>query len=228
MAIGEAAAGAVGGLFDAMINLYKVNKDVSNRRDASSSISAWNNGANNLLDKYYKDNIRMSGDEDYSTYQRMKSGYDPNRYIYDEASDSDPNKVTFNKDDYSVEKYLNPYMDQVFNDVARTLQHTAAGSAMGRSSGAVDMVNSSVASKSAELYNDAMRQMQSERSFDYGMYTDYIKQQQEKLNNMQNGYLQQMNMLSDDLKFDQNTTDNYLSNKIALGNANMQARASLV
>lgn len=70
--------------------------------------------------------------------------------------------------------------------------------------------------------------MRSERNFDYGVYKDYIEQQQQKLNTLHQGYLNQMSLYKDDIQFDQQNQDAYLNNKLALGNSTMQAKANLV
>jgi hypothetical protein len=70
--------------------------------------------------------------------------------------------------------------------------------------------------------------MLGERSFDYGAYTDYINQKQNQLNALQQGVQTQMASLRGDIQFDQQQQDALLANRLNLGNALAQTRASLV
>lgn len=224
----EIESGAVEGLAKVGLSAYQIYKNNQERKKASRAINNWNTEANDIIDQAYKDNVRLSSDGDVERYQQMKANFDPSKFVYDPNADTNENRVTFNKDNYNVEKYLNPYRQQIFDDLAAQQNHSAAGAGLGHSSGALASFNKAVADKSAELYDSAFNKMQSERNFDYGMYNDYITQQQQKLNAIQQGYKTQMDMYRGDIQFDQDQTDNYVGNKLALGNSTMQAKASLV
>lgn len=226
--IAEIVQGAVEGAANTALSAYQIYKNREDIRNAKRSIGNWESSANKILDDAYKSNVRLSDEGDLERYQKLKADFDPSKFVYDPNADTNENRVTFNKDDYNVEKYLNPYRQQVFDDIAAQQNHSAAGAGLGHSSGALASFNKAVADKSAELYDSAFNKMQSERNFDYGMYTDYINQQQQKLNAIQQGYKTQMDMYRGDIQFDQDQTDNYVGNKLALGNSTMQAKASLV
>ena len=70
--------------------------------------------------------------------------------------------------------------------------------------------------------------MKDERSFDYGLYTDYINQQQKRLDSMQQGYLSQMQNVRNDIQFDQQQMDAMTQNRLSLGNSIANSRAQLV
>ena len=70
--------------------------------------------------------------------------------------------------------------------------------------------------------------MKDERSFDYGLYTDYINQQQKRLDSMQQGYLSQMQNVRNDIQFDQQQMDATTQNRLSLGNSIANSRAQLV
>lgn len=218
--VAEIVAGAVEGAANTALSAYQIYKNREDIRHAKRDINNWNKTANSMLDDAYAKQVKFSGDGDLAKYQQMKASYDPSAYVYDAEA--------FDKTNYNVENYLNPYRDQVYQDIYRNQNHSAAGSALGHSSGALAAANRAVADKSAEFYDKANEQMRSERNFDYGVYKDYIEQQQQKLNTLQQGYLNQMNLYKDDIQFDQQNQDAYINNKLSLGNSTMQAKASLV
>lgn len=224
----EIESGAVEGLAKVGLSAYQIYKNNQERKKASRAINNWNTEANDIIDQAYKDNVRLSSDGDVERYQQMKANFDPSKFVYDPNADTNENRVTFNKNDYNVEKYLNPYMDQVLKKTRDAMRGSFGGAGLGWSSFAQDASARAVADKSAELYDSAFNKMQSERNFDYGMYNDYITQQQQKLNAIQQGYKTQMDMYRGDIQFDQDQTDNYVGNKLALGNSTMQAKARLV
>ena len=92
----------------------------------------------------------------------------------------------------------------------------------------MEAIAEGIINKDEELYNQAREQMNTERSFDYGAYTDFINQKQKQLDTLQSGALQRMGMLRGDIQFDQEQQDALLANRLNLGNAVMQARAQLV
>lgn len=226
--IEEAVAGGIEGLANVGLSAYQLYRNRKDRQNASKAINNWQYEAERILDQANKNNVKLSDGDDVAKYQELKRNFDPSKFVYDPNADTNENRVTFNKDDYSVEKYLNPYRQQIFDDLAAQQNHSAAGAGLGHSSGALASFNKAVADKSAELYDSAFNKMQSERNFDYGMYSDYINQQQQKLNALQQGYKTQMDMYRGDIQFDQDQVDNYVGNKLALGNATMQAKANLV
>lgn len=218
--VAEIVAGAVEGAANTALSAYQIYKNREDIRNAKRDINKWNETANSMLDDAYANQVKFSSVGDLAKYQQMKASYDPSAYVYD--SDA------FDKTRYNVENYLNPYRDQVYQDIYRNQNHSAAGAALGHSSGALAAANRAVADKSAEFYDKANEQMRSERNFDYGVYKDYIEQQQQKLNTLHQGYLNQMSLYKDDIQFDQQNQDAYLNNKLALGNSTMQAKANLV
>lgn len=190
------------------------------RQVANQQISNWEGEANRILEEAMKNNVSLSSADDLNTYQQLKQSYDPSKYVY--------NFDQFDKSNYNVEDYLNPARDQIISDLQKSVQNTAAGAALGHSSGALEAINQATLNKSEELYDKAYDRMTAERNFDYGAYTNYINQQQQRLNAMQQGVLGQMQNLRGDITFDQQQQDAYLANKLNLGNALAQTRASLV
>lgn len=221
-------AALIGGgasLLSSILGAYGASQEreeaAARRRAANKSISDWQNQAERILAEAEAGNVSLSSPQDLEAYRQMRAGYDPSKYVY---TGYEP----FNKDSYNVEDYLNPAKDAILADIAKTTQHTAAGAGLGHSSGALEAISQNVMGKSEELYDKAFDRMTSERNFDYGMFTDYINQKQKELDALQQGTLNRMNFLREDLTFDQQQRDAMTGNRLSLGNALAQARASLV
>lgn len=219
-----AIAGAVGGLASALINAHSAEQDrkaaQKRRNQANQQISAWQQQAEQILNESEAGRTRMSDADAVDRYKALRDSYDPSAFTLE------PQK--FDKSVYNVEEYLNPNREAILADVAKATQHTAAGAGLGHSSGALEAITKNVIDKDEDLLREARAEMKDERSFDYGMYTDYINQQQKKLDSMQQGYRTQLETLRGDIAFDQQQTDATLQNRLSLGNAIAQSRAQLV
>lgn len=188
--------------------------------NANSAINSWETQANNILNNSMANQTQFSNAGDLAQYQQLKQNYNPSDYVY--------NFDKFDTSKYNVEDYLNPQKDAILADVAKATQSTAAGTGMGRSSGAAQAINQSIVDKSESLYNQAQKQMNQDKSFDYNSYSNYINQMQNKLNTMQQGTMNQMNVLKGDLQLDQQTADQNTQNQLSLGNSITQSKAGLL
>ena len=222
--LGAAAISGGAGLVGDIIGAYGASQERKaaerRRKQANQQINSWESQAQAILNEAMNNNVSLSSEGDLDTYQALKRSYDPSKYIYD----FEP----FDKSNYHVEDYLNPQREAILSDVAKRVQHTAAGAGLGHSSGTVEAIAEGLINKDEELYNQAREQMNTERSFDYGAYTDFINQKQKQLDTLQSGVLQRMGLLRGDIQFDQEQQDALLANRLNLGNAVMQTRAQLV
>lgn len=219
-----AIATGVGGLLSAGINAYSASQErkAANRRrnQANQQISAWQQQAEQILNEQAANTVKLSSADSARKYQQMRDSYNPSSYVVDAQP--------FDKSVYSVEDYLNPQREAILADVAKATQHTAASAGLGHSSGTLESITQNVLDKDESLYDKAYEHMKDERSFDYGAYTDYINQQQKKLDSMQQGYKDQLELLRGDIQFDQQNTDAITANRLSLGNSIAQSRAQLV
>lgn len=190
------------------------------KKKAGEYISSWEAEAGKILDEAEANGIQLSSPGDIEAYRRMRASYDPTKYA--------PEFEKFDKSQYNVEDYLNPQREAILQDVAAGIQHTAAGAGLGHSSGAISAITRGIVDKDESLYDKAYERMLGERNFDYGAYTDYINQQQQRLDRLQQGELAQMEQMRGDIMFDQQQQDARLGNRLALGNALMQSRAQLI
>lgn len=221
---GAVIGGAVGGL----LGLGSDNATSRAKKRARRDLKSWQSEAERILAENHANQTRMTNEGDLKSYQDMRDSFDPSRFVYSSETDTDPNKVTFDKSNYNVEDFLNPNAQAIRRDIADTIQHTAAGSAMGHSSGAAQNIVHGVMEKDEQLLRDAREQMNQERNFDYGMYTDYIKNKQAQLDAIRQGTQAQMEALRGDIMFDQQQEDNYVTNRLNLGNSVAQTKAQLV
>lgn len=221
IAAGIAAGASLG---SAAINAYSAwqdRKDAEKRRNqANDQINAWQLEANRILNESEAGRTRLSDADSVNRYKDMRDSYDPTAFTVE------PEK--FDKSVYRVEDYLNPNRDAIKANIYKQITNTAAGAGLGHSSGALEAYIDAALAKDEELYKEARAEMKDERSFDYGMYTDYINQQQKKLDSLQQGYRTQLDMLRGDIQFDQQQTDATVQNRLSLGNAIAQSRAQLV
>jgi hypothetical protein len=219
-----AIAGVVGGLASAAIGAYGAAQErkAANRRreQANQQISAWQQQAERILAESEAGRTRLSDADALNRYKALRDSYDPTAFTVE------PEK--FDKSVYNVEDYLNPNRDAIKDNIYKQILNTSVGAGLGHSSGALEAYIDAALAKDEELYKEARAEMKDERSFDYGMYTDYINQQQKKLDSMQQGYRTQLDMLRGDIQFDQQQTDATLQNRLALGNSIAQSRAQLV
>lgn len=204
-------------------DVWQNHQDNKSKKAARKEIDNWHDWAQKYLEDQYGQNTRLSSAGDVARYQSMRDSFDPSQFVI-----SDADLRSFNKNNYNVEQFLNPNREAIMDDVAKTAQHTAAGSALGHSSGALTSINRSLMDKDEQLYRDAREQMNQERNFDYGMYTNFINQQQQRLNALRQGYVDSMNNLKGDIQFDQQQKDNYTNNVLSLGNSTVQSKAALV
>lgn len=223
-AVAAAIIGAGASLGSAAINAYSAwqdRKDAEKRRNkANEQIDAWQLEANRILNESEAGRTRLSDADSVNRYKDMRDSYDPTAFTVE------PEK--FDKSVYRVEDYLNPNRDAIKANIYKQITNTAAGAGLGHSSGALEAYIDAALAKDEELYKEARAEMKDERSFDYGMYTDYINQQQKKLDSLQQGYRTQLDMLRGDIQFDQQQTDATVQNRLSLGNAIAQSRAQLV
>lgn len=230
MAAPVIAAGIVAGagLTKAAWDAYQANKESEKARkskekaigQAQEGLSSWETEAGNILAEAERNGIQLSTPEDIKTYKALRASYDPYNYA--------PEYEQFDKSQYNVEDYLNPQREAILEDVAKGVQHTAAGAGLGHSSGALNAIVRNQLEKDESLYDKAYERMLGERNFDYGAYTDYINQQQQRLNTIQQGLQTQMEQMRGDILFDQQQQDALLANRLNLGNTLAQSRAQLI
>lgn len=162
----------------------------------SQANSAYSNIINGI-GSYYDKRGSLGNASDADAYRQLIAGYSPDEYTYM------PGK--FNAEDYGVgsrQDYVNPYYQQIIDDTAAQVQHTAAGAGIGRGSGAAQAIATEVAQKNNDLWKEANQEYKDERNFAYDQYSDYIK-------NMQNALTQRQNAMNTKLTLQGNLANDY-------------------
>ena len=222
--VAAAIIGAGASLAGTAASLYGASKEREDakkaKQNANRQITGWEQKADQILRESESNATRLSSAGDVSKYRELRDSYNPSRYVVDAQP--------FDKSGYSVEDYLNPNREAIMADIRKQATSTAAGAGLGHSSGALEAYIEAALAKDEDLYKEARAEMKDELSFDYGLYTDYINQQQKRLDSMQQGYLAQMNSLRNDITFDQQQTDAMTQNRLSLGNSIANSRAQLV
>lgn len=182
--IAGAAASVAGSLGSAAISGYYADKAAQREADARKEAAnklrqsgqltdAEYNKLINQINQYYNTRGSLGSQSDVNAYKQAIAGYDPNEYV------ADVGEFNYGK---TKEDFLNPYYSAIIGDTANQIQHTAAGAGLGRGTGAALNIAKGVTEKSDELYRTAMQDYQNDRNFEYQKYSDAIKNNQNRLN----------------------------------------------
>ena len=173
VAAGVAAASLIG-------NQVNAANERASREAGRNYLSRQNAQANieygkmmNDINEYYNNRGSLGNAQDVADYKAAIANYNPNDYVYT------PGEFEYTK---TRDDFINPYMAQIIGDETAQVQHSAAGAGLGRGSGAAQAIAKAVAEKENELYKEAQQEYKDDRNFEYNKYSDYIRQQQEALN----------------------------------------------
>lgn len=118
-------------------------------------------------------------------------------------------KFEYNKD---VTDFLNPYMGNVINASNASVQHSAAGAGLGRSTGAAKAISENTAKEYDKLYNTALSAYNADRSQAYTEFQGYLDNANKQLNmltsNDQWGITQQKQLGQDYLNWEAQQVEN--------------------
>ena len=166
----------------------------------SQANTAYSNIINGINDYYDKKRGSLGTSSDVDAYRQLIAGYSPDDYVYT------PEKFEGSEFDTAGDRsqYINPYYQQIIDDTAAQVQHSAAGAGIGRGSGAAKAIATEVAQKNNELWKEANQEYKDERNFAYNQYSDYIR-------NMQNALTQRQNAMNTKLTLQGNLANDYYS-----------------
>jgi hypothetical protein len=186
-------------------NLYTANKDLPSKREgrkylrgAAADVDNEYAGILRDIDSYYNQRGSLGNAQDVTDYRKAITGYDPNSFAYTPEKTFDQ---TYGK---TRDDLINPYYQQIIDDTAATVQHSAAGAGLGRGSGAAASIADAIVKKNEELYKDAQSMFESDRNFEYGKYNDYIQ-------NMQNALAQRRAAMDSKISLTGNLANDYVS-----------------
>lgn len=177
------AAAAIMAASNIGMGLFNSSQEASRRGEArnyltgqkGSTDSAYANLIQQISD-YYDQRGSLGTEQDAKDYKSLISGFNPEDYTYTPEKTFDQ---TYTK---TKEDFINPYYDQIIQDTANKIQHTAAGAGIGRNPGTLTNIAKAVAEKNNELYKEANELYNTDRDFAYKTYSDYIQNMQDNLN----------------------------------------------
>lgn len=178
-----AGLGFLGGLFSAWANSKSEEERMEALRKAANQLNASYDKVGEIFDTFYETYSPGGSQADIDAAARAISDFDPTDYLYgdDEGTDF---KFSYDK---SVEDFLNPYYEDVIDKSNRKVSASAAGSALGRGTGAAQAISENTTREYDNLYNTALNQYQTDRSQAYTEFTDYISNMQKRLDSKMQG-----------------------------------------
>lgn len=180
---------------------------------------------NNLIgqiDAYYQQRGSLGSLADANEYRKAIYG------LQDQELENKGKEYT--ADDFqfkgSKEDYINPYYSRIIGDTANQIQHSAAGAGLGRGTGAAMNIAKGVSEKSDELYRTAMQDYQNDRDFEYKKFADAIRNNQQRLQNLQSNTQYKINQIGNLANDYYNTQDARMSDQLKAQQDRLNAQAS--
>ena len=225
--IAGAAAGVAGQLGGAAISGYYADKAAKREADARKEAANQLRQSGQLtesqynqlisqINQYYNTRGSLGTQSDVNAYKQAIAGYNPEDYA------ADVGEFNYGK---TKEDFINPYYSAIIGDTANQIQHTAAGAGLGRGTGAALNIAQGVASKSDELYRTAMQDFQNDRTFEYQKYSDAIRNNQNRLNALNEANKYKIGLQGDLASDYYNTQDSRMSDIMQAQQDRLNARA---
>lgn len=171
----------------------------------------------NQVTEYYQNRGSLGTQDDVNEYKAAIEGYNPEDYVYDFDE--------FNYDK-TKEDFLNPYYNKIMTDTANQVQHTAAGSGIGRGTGAALNIAKATTEKSDELYKTALEEYNTDRSQAYKEYSDAITNNQNKLNAIREGVQYKIGLEGDLANDYYNTQDQAMADALKVQQDRLAAKTA--
>ena len=218
--IEEAVAGGIGGIADIGFGIYDRYKQAEAERErkrqarqiASQTASDYDKMLQ-LLEGYREGQEDITTPEARARYKQIVSGFNPEDYTYDfgefKFTDEEGKPIT-------REDYIAGNREQIMQDVADRLQHTASGAGLGRGTGASLNIGNGLTEKDEELLKMASEQFAQDRSQKYTEWSDYINKMQGKLDREREGTLQYANLAGGAIGADKQAESDYMADLLAL------------
>lgn len=163
------------------------------------------------LNEYNDSRIRLADDGMVNDLKAMMSGYDPEVYDFD--------KFAYTK---SIDDFMNPEAEKIANLAGLKTQADLAGRGAAKGTGGLAGIGYSKWEAAEQLYKDAQQALRDDRAQAYTEYGDYIDRMQEKLNTINKGKLDKINLLSGAVQNEQTQQSDYMADLMSL----MSDRAS--
>ena len=215
---GEFAGGVAGGMFNTAMNYIQNEKNRAEEKRAAQEKASRIGEAGAAAGATYQeieDMIReaQAGQYEWATpkqkklYQDLVTSYEPQTYEFGKFSDQ------YNK---TVEDFLNPEAEKIAELAGLKKQAELAGMGAGRGTAADAVTGYSKWEAAEKLYKDAQDALRDDRSQAYQEYGDYIDRMQRKLDTLNQGTLNKINLLGGNISQQQQAELELLSDLIGV------------
>lgn len=158
-----------------------------------------------MLSDYDQSRFRLADQSTVDELKSLMSSYEPQVYDFDEFS--------YGK---TVNDFLNPEADKIANLAGLKTQADLASRGAAKGTGGLAGIGYSRWQAAEQLYKDAQQAMKDDRAQAYTEYGDYIDRMQKKLDTLNQGKLNKINMLSGAVTNEQTAQSDYMADLVAL------------
>lgn len=218
MAAGEIVGGIAGGMFDTAMNYIQSEKNRTAQQraaqekarrisEAGAAADATYNDILDLLEDFKAGQYEWATPEQKELYQQLVSTYEPQTYEFEKFSDQ------YNK---TVEDFLNPEAEKIAELAGLKKQAELAGMGAAKGSGADAVMGYSKWEAAEKLYEDAQKALQEDRGQAYQEYGDYIDRMQKKLDTINQGTLNKINLLGGNIAKSEQAESDFMADLISV------------
>ena len=213
---GEFAGGLAGGMFDTAMTYIQNEKNRAEQKRAAQEKARRIYEAGREAEATYQDIEDMireaqAGQFEWATpeqkemYQDLVTSYEPQTYDFD--------KFSYGK---TAEDFLNPEAEKIAELAGLKKQAELAGMGASRGTAADAALGYSKWEAAEKLYNDAQQALREDRSQAYQEYGDYIDRMQRKLDTLNQGTLNKINLLGGNISQQQQAELDLLADLIGV------------
>lgn len=157
------------------------------------------------LDEYNKGRIRLADQGTVDELKSLMAGYEPETYDFD--------KFGYTK---SVDDFINPEADKIAELAGLKTQADLASRGGAKGTGGLAGIGYSRWEAANQLYKDAQQAMRDDRTQAYTEYGDYIDRMQKKLDTINQGKLNKIDLLSGAVTNEQTAESDYMADLMSL------------
>ena len=214
MAAGAGAAAA--GVLDTLITSWtnqQARNDERRRQDekrravqnAAAQANVTYDQMQQILNNYNQDRIKLADDSMVNQYKDLIANYQPQTYDFDQFQ--------YGK---TTDDFINPEADKIAELAGLKTQADLAGRGAAKGTGGLAGIGYSKWEAAEQLYKDAQQALRDDRAQAYTEYGDYIDRMQKKLDTLNQGNQDKINLLSGAVSNEQTAQSDYMSDLLSL------------
>jgi len=208
----------VGDTIGAVASVYNADQERKAAKEARDekikAIKEATESAGNTYDKmtrtlsdYDRKRIRLADDEMVKELKKLMGDYSPEVYDFGKFGDE------YTK---TVDDFLNPEAEKIAELAGLKTQADLAARGAAKGTGALAGIGYSRWDAAEQLYKDAQQALKDDRAQAYTEYSDYIDNMQKKLDTLNQGAKDRINILSGAVQNEQTAQGDYISDLINL------------